>query len=74
MSGKPIDALMATVAWQAQPAAAENGSSALPYVTHSGVLHIAGQELRCYRLNDGRAIIDADDFNAFFESALGVWA
>lgn len=40
----------------------------IPYVTHQGVLDIAGFSLRCYRLNDGRAIIDRDDFHAFFEA------
>lgn len=43
----------------------------LPFVTHEGVLEIAGQRLRCYRISDGRAIINADDFYAFFE-ALGI--
>lgn len=39
----------------------------LPYPTHSGVLEIVGRKLRCYRLNTGEAIFDADDFNAFLE-------
>ncbi len=38
----------------------------LPSVTHEGVLEIAGHRLRCYRLDDGRAIIHADDFHRFF--------
>ena len=42
----------------------------LPFVTHEGIMNIAGHCLRCYRISDGRAIIDVDDFNSFF-SAMG---
>ncbi len=38
----------------------------LPFVTHEGDLTIAGHCMRCYRLSDGRAIINADDMHAFF--------
>lgn len=34
----------------------------LPFATHSGVLHIFGTDIRCYRLSDGKAVFDADDF------------
>ncbi len=43
----------------------------LPFVTHEGVLEVDGKRLRCYRISDGRAIINAEDFHAFFEG-LGV--
>lgn len=52
------------LAWkQVEPTQSQDG---LPAVTHEGVLEIAGHRLRCYRLDDGRAIIHADDFHAFF--------
>jgi hypothetical protein len=52
------------VAWEVV-AAPDTGSNML-YATHSGVFELAGMKLRCYRLNDGRAIFNADDFNRFF--------
>jgi hypothetical protein len=30
------------------------------------VFSIAGHDLRCYRLNNGQAVIDADDMEKFF--------
>lgn len=41
------------------------------YATHEGVFEFGGARLRCYRLNDGRAIFDAEDFEAFLMSGLG---
>ena len=38
------------------------------YATHSGVWEFNGKQIRVYRLSDGRAIIDADDF----EKILGI--
>lgn len=49
-----------------QPVAHTPDAGGLPAVTHDGVLEIAGHRLRCYRLDDGRAIIHADDFREFF--------
>lgn len=37
----------------------------LPFVTHKGEMTVAGHRLRCYRISDGRTIIDADDFKVF---------
>lgn len=50
--------------WQQVPHAPSGDG--LPTVTHEGVLEIAGHRLRCFRLDDGRAIIHADDFHEFF--------
>ena len=47
------------LAWQ--PVAHTPDAAGLPAVTHEGVLEIAGHRLWCYRLDDGRAIIHADD-------------
>lgn len=38
----------------------------LPHVTHEGAFTIFGKTLRCYRLSDGSAVFNADDFEAFF--------
>ena len=49
-----------------KPVEHAQSTDGLPTVTHEGVLEIAGHRMRCYRLDDGRTIIHADDFNAFF--------
>ena len=64
----PIDALLNAVEWQ-ETSNAEDVAMAddgIPWATHSGVLTIAGTQLRCYRLNTGQAILDADDVAALF--------
>jgi hypothetical protein len=60
----PIESMLAGIDWQETPTQPVGD---LPYATHSGVLEIAGKRLRCYRLNTGQAIFDADDVNAFFD-------
>jgi hypothetical protein len=66
----PMDAALDAVNWVVLDN--KPGSRGLPYATHSGVLSIGNFELRCYRLNDGRAILHADDVNAFFAGTEGV--
>ena len=39
----------------------------LPTVTHSGSFTIFGVELKCHRLSNGQAIIEADDMERLFE-------
>lgn len=33
----------------------------LPYATHEGYLQIGDISIRCYQLNDGRRLLDAND-------------
>ncbi len=71
---KPIDAMLETVEWTPtkraeNPAGPMDG---IPYATHSGVLEIAGAKLRCYRLNNGHTVFDADDMREFFGDFLDV--
>ncbi len=40
----------------------------LPKATHEGVLKIGNQEIRVYRLDNGQAIIHADDMFKIFEA------
>jgi hypothetical protein len=68
----PIDKMMDAIEWS--ETSAQPGTDGIPYATHSGVLEVAGLRLRCYRLNDGRAIFDADDFKAAFPGLLGTEA
>ncbi len=40
----------------------------LPKTTHEGKTTIFGIEVRTYRLDDGRAVIHADDFHKLIEA------
>ena len=40
----------------------------VPKTTHEAVFTIFGVPLRCYRLDNGQAIINADDFHALLEA------
>lgn len=44
-----------------------NPSSGSPYVTHGGTLRLGDIELKCYILNTGQRIFDADDFEKFMK-------
>lgn len=59
------------VQFTAVPAPAEHDGK-LPFVTHEGTLEIFGRELRCYRISDGRAIINADDLRKFL-GTIGIY-
>lgn len=43
----------------------------VPFVTHSGVLKIGEHSLRCFRLSNGEALFDAEDFEKFFSEMAG---
>jgi hypothetical protein len=63
----PIEMMLDGVEWrEADPVQQEGESDGLPYATHEGVLEIAGVKLRCYRLNTGQAIFNADDIAELF--------
>jgi hypothetical protein len=55
-----------TVQEQQKCAGGAGAGDELPYATHEGVLSICGIRLRCYRLNTGMAVFDADDVKRFF--------
>ena len=65
----PIEMTLDGVQWRAAGPRSDSGDG-LPWATHEGVFDIAGVQLRCYRLNDGRAIFNAEDFHAFFNELL----
>jgi hypothetical protein len=68
----PIEILLEQVNWELVNTDKEAHPNNLPFATHKGVLEIAGISLRCYRLNDGRAIFDADDVNTFLLDGLRI--
>lgn len=45
--------------------------SEIPTATHSGEFTIFGITLRCHRLDDGEAVIEADDLRALFNAMAG---
>ncbi len=65
-----MSGFLAGVQWTPVATQASTDQAELPSVTHEGVLHIGEQQLRCYRLTDGRAIINADDLHALFGDVL----
>lgn len=65
---KPIDVMLDQVKWEPVTYKGNTDYSELPYVTHEGVLDIAGFKMRVMQLSDGQRIIDAEDFHKFFGS------
>lgn len=63
----PIEMMLDKVEWVKSP---EYEHDDLPYVTHTGVLEIAGFKLNVVQLNTGLRVIPEDDFTAFFEALL----
>ena len=60
----PIEMMLGGIAWTQSDAEPPTDSD-LPYATHSGVWEIGGRSLKCYRLNTGQAIFDAQDMESF---------
>ena len=52
----PMEVLMEQVDWKPT---GESGEGL--YATHEGTIHLGGQELKVYQLNDGRRVIDGND-------------
>ena len=46
----------------------------LPYVTHSGVFELMGEKMRCFRLSNGQAVFEKEDFERFCTRVLGIGA
>ena len=61
----PIDQIMNAVEWEPVEGqiVEDDGSS---YATHHGMLRIAGFEPKCYQLNTGQRVIDAEEMERFF--------
>ncbi len=66
----PIHQAIARVCRPVPPPANPGG---LPYPTHSGILTLAGIELKVHRLSTGQAIIEQESMKKFME-ALGMAA
>jgi hypothetical protein len=67
----PIDRIMEAVEWKPLPAPIGDEAKGL-YATHDGVLAIGGLRFRCYQLNDGQRLLDADDVERVFDVQLAV--
>lgn len=62
---KAIEMMLDSIEWHALPEPDGHGDD-VPYATHEGDLEIDGAHLRCYTLNDGQRIINAEDVEALF--------
>lgn len=65
----PIEQLLGKVAWKRIELPTPDTRptrSGLPVATHEGVLNLAGFPLRCYQLNNGMRVFDADDLQKLF--------
>lgn len=64
----PIDAILEKVEWTI----IEGPHTGERHATHEGAFDFAGHRLRCYRLNTGEAVFNADDFEDFMAALAGV--
>lgn len=63
----PIDLMMKSVEWKAVDGCLVDIDDEMPVTTHEGVLHFEGITIRCYKLNNGQSVFDADDIESFFK-------
>ena len=61
------------VTWEAvgDPHAHLRDETGLPYVTHSGEFEIMGHKMKCFRLSNGQAVFEKEDFERFCEAWFG---
>lgn len=75
MSKTPIEMMLDGVTWvQTTGSSTDNkptGDKDELYATHEGVFEFMGHKMRCYRLNTGQAVFNADDFEDFFSTLAG---
>lgn len=66
--GSGMDRMLDLVEWRAlgEPHVSMAGDPDALYATHEGVLDFGPFQLRCYSLNDGQRVFDADDVAAVF--------
>lgn len=63
---KPFDSFLNAVEWEEIETPPNDYECGLPRATHRGVLKIGEFELRCYQLDNGQRIFDAEDVAEFF--------
>ena len=61
-----VEKLLDSLDWTALPEPERTDGL---YATHEGVLEIGDLHLRCYTLNNGQRIFDADDIHRAFDPA-----
>lgn len=65
-----MDGIMDNLDWKAVDTAIGDVDGNIPHVTHTGVLEITGIKMKCYRLSNGKTIIDSEDVNKLFGGEL----
>lgn len=66
----PVEKMMERVEWRELPDPEEEIAPGGLYATHEGILEIGAARLRCYTLNGGQRVFDADSVAAFFAPPL----
>ena len=66
----PIDIMLDKTEWVPVESPADEKSE-VPFVTHTGVLEIAGTRFRVYQTSTGQRVIDGDDVEDFFFGLAG---
>ena len=74
-----IPMMLQGVTWVAVPPAEQNAQRLAdsdgfharpPHVTHEGVFEIMGHSMKCFRLSNGQAVFEKEDFDKFCEAFL----
>lgn len=62
---KPIEVMLDSIEWRERPKPASVKDGDL-YATHEGTLTMFGKELKCYTLNNGMRVFEAESLERFF--------
>lgn len=65
-----IPMMLQGVIWVAVPQSEQHAQrladgDKLPHVTHEGVFEIMGHKIKCFRLSNGQAVFEQEDFARF---------
>ncbi len=72
-----IPMMLRGVTWEAVPENEQNAQRLadgdhLPRVTHQGEFEVMGHTMKCFRLSNGQAVFEKEDFERFCEAVLGI--
>jgi hypothetical protein len=62
----PIEKIIAELPMTPVAGRSDDIDTGIPYVTHEGVLQLAGCELRVFQLSNGKRVISAKDVHKMF--------
>ena len=62
----PIDLMMKTVEWEID-SNYKKSNDGIPSATHSGTLYLDGIAIRCYKLDNGKSVMNGEDIEALLK-------